>query len=38
MAYSEPILFKERLREAYKAKGTTVEKLLLSIGIAPKSS
>jgi hypothetical protein len=35
MAYSEPILFKERFREACKAKGTTVQMLLLSIGIEP---
>ena len=37
MAYSEPILFKERFREACEAKGTTVEKLLRSIGMGSKN-
>ena len=36
MACSDPSLFKGRLREACKAKGTTVQKLLGSIGIGPR--
>ena len=36
MACSEPGLFKEHFREACEAKGTTVEKLLGSIGNGPK--
>ena len=37
MASSQPSLFKERLREACEAKGTTVEKLLRSIGMGSKN-
>jgi transcriptional regulator with XRE-family HTH domain len=37
MAYSQPSLFKERLREACEAKGVTVDKLLRSIGMGSKN-
>jgi transcriptional regulator with XRE-family HTH domain len=36
MACSDPSVFKERLREACEAKGTTVTNVLRSTGVSPR--